>query len=95
MAITLKALGRLGAYFYENRDVDMKGILVGLHQVDWLRTNKKNWEGRTIRNDGRVLNSEEAAILTCNKIKILLNIDLSKEELKKEKQLVERKRDAR
>lgn len=91
LAITLNAFGRLGSYFYENRDRDMQSILVGLRQIDWLRSNRENWEGRTIRIDGKVLNNEEAVALTCSKIKTCLKIELSKEEILKEKQLMRTK----
>lgn len=88
LAVTLNALGRLGRYFYESETADFS-ILSGLQKIDWLRSNEGNWMRRTIRENGKVLNTEEAVILTCSKIKILIGIELSKEEKLKEKQLVE------
>lgn len=89
LAITLKSLGRLGRYFYEDKVVDMKASLSRLKEIDWLRTNDE-WKGRTIGQGGKVLSSEEAAILTCNKIKMLIGLKLTKEEKQKEQQFAER-----
>ena len=44
---------------------------------------------RTIRENGKVLNTEEAVILTCSKIKSLIGIELSRDEQLKERQLIE------
>lgn len=85
LAVTLNALGRLGRFFYENSNYDMKKYLSKLKNIDWLRSNEDNWKGRTINENGKVVNSENAAILTCNKIKELIGLKLNKEELLKEK----------
>lgn len=89
LAITMYAFGRLGRYFYDNRSVDMNDYLCKLQDIDWLRSNQENWLGRAIKSDGRINNNEEAAILTCAKIKQLIGIPLSKEEKTKEQQLTE------
>ena len=89
LAITMYAFGRLGRYFYDNRSVDMNDYLCKLQNIDWLRSNQENWLGRAIKSDGRINNNEEAAILTCAKIKQLIGIPLSKEEKTKEQQLTE------
>ena len=87
LAITLLALGKLGRYFYDNPHVDMEKKLESLSNVDWSRYNEENWLGRTIRDNGKVMNSEEAVILTCSKIKQLIDIPLNKEEKMREAQL--------
>ena len=56
-----------------------------LQEIDWLRSNE-DWLGRMIREDGKVMNSEEAITLTCAKIKQLIGVPLSKDELAKESQ---------
>lgn len=89
LAITIYAFGRLGRYFYDNHSVDMNDYLCKLQDIDWLRSNQENWLGRAIKSDGRINNNEEAAILTCAKIKQLIGIPLSKEEKTKEQQLTE------
>ncbi len=86
LAITLTALGKLGRHFYENKDIDMTTCLIRLKEIDWSRTNYDNWLGRTIRENGKVMNSEEAITLTCAKIKQLIGVPLTKDELAKETQ---------
>lgn len=86
LAITLAALGKLGKYFYENPSANMCELLKKLQDVDWSRFNEQNWLGRTIREDGKVMNSEEAVFLTCSKIKQLIGVPLSREEKAKEPQ---------
>lgn len=86
LAITLIALGKLGRYFYENREVDISSKLTKLREIDWSRTNYDNWLGRTIRENGKVMNSEEAVTLTCSKIKQLIGVPLTKDEKAKETQ---------
>lgn len=86
LAITLASLGKLGRYFYDNPSANMCETLKKLQMIDWSRYNEENWLGRTIREDGKVMNSEEAVFLTCSKIKQLIGIPLSKEEQVKESQ---------
>lgn len=90
LAITVSAFGKLGRFFYDNRSYAMEDYLTHLRNVDWLRSNT-DWVGRTIRTNGKVLNSEEAISLTCSMIKQRIGIPLSKEEKQKEKQMMEKK----
>ena len=90
LAITISAFGKLGRYFYDNPDADLNGYLKNLRKIDWLRSNPE-WIGRTIRENGKVLNSEEAISLTCSLIKRQIGIPLSKEEQQKEIQKLEKK----
>ena len=83
LAITLSSFGKLGRYFYDNPNIEMSPYLEKLKNIDWLRSNPA-WIGRTIRENGKVLNSEEAISLTCTYIKQQLGLPLSREELKKE-----------
>ena len=83
LGVTINALGRLGRYFYDNPKVDMPAHLARLSEIDWLRSNN-DWHERTIGNNGKVLNNEEAVMLTCSKIKKKIGLRLSKEELIKE-----------
>jgi DNA sulfur modification protein DndB len=73
LSITISALGRLGRYFYNNPNVDMVVFLEKLKKVDWSRKNK-NWVNKTVRENGKVLNSDEAINLTCDEIKKYLGI---------------------
>jgi DNA sulfur modification protein DndB len=90
LAITISAFGKLGRYFYDNRDLNMTSYMKQLKKIDWLRSNSA-WIGRSIRENGKVLNSEEAISLTCSYIKMELGLPLTKEEQQKEKLLTERK----
>lgn len=85
LAVTLNALGKLGKTFYNDPNINMEKTLRGLNNIDWLRSNKENWLGRTIRHDGKVMNNETAVTLTCLKIKQLLGLKFSNEEKIKEK----------
>lgn len=89
LAITVTAFGKLGRYFYDHEEVDYKANLKELQHIDWLRSNPA-WIGRTIRENGKVLNNEEAVSLTCAWIKQQMGLPLSKEELQREKQLKEK-----
>lgn len=89
LAITISAFGKLGRYFYDNPNNDMHDILKGLKKIDWSRTNEI-WIGRTIRENGKVLNSEDAITLTYIAIKKELGIVLTNDESKKDKQITEK-----
>ncbi|MEG0978163.1 MAG: DNA sulfur modification protein DndB [Bacilli bacterium] len=90
LGILINALGRLGAYFNENREIEMHYYLKKLEKIDWHRSNKKDWLNRAIRSDGKVMNNEDAITLTCNRIKFLLEIPLTNDEQNKEKKLMEK-----
>lgn len=87
LAVTLHALGRLGRYFYDNKDVNYITSLERLKFIDWRRSNTNDWLNRTIRTDGKIMNSQEAVILTCAKIKNLIGLTLDKDEITKEMKL--------
>lgn len=90
LAITISAFGKLGRYFYDHRECSMEKHLQKLRDIDWLRSNNA-WIGRSIRENGKVLNSEEAIALTCSLIKKEIGVPLSKDEQQKEKLLSEKK----
>ena len=68
----------------------MADYLSKLQKIDWLRSNKM-WVNRAIRENGKVLFSEEAVSLTCSLIKMEIGLPLTKEEKQKEKQFTEKK----
>lgn len=90
LAITISAFGKLGRCFYDNRKLNMAEYLSKLQKIDWLRSNKM-WVNRAIRENGKVLFSEEAVSLTCSLIKMEIDLPLTKEEKQKEKQFTEKK----
>lgn len=87
--VTMIAFGKLGALFYNNRDLDFKPILKKLRTIDWTRTSKL-WKNRLVRSDGRINSNEEASTLTYIKIKTLLDLPLTAEEKTKEKRIKRR-----
>ena len=89
LAITISAFGKLGRFFFDNDNYKKQDYLPKLQQIDWLRSNNM-WIGRTIRDNGKVLNSEEAISLTCAVIKREIGLPLTKEEKQKEKQISEK-----
>ena len=89
LAITISAFGRLGRFFYDNSEYSMNEYLTKLQQIDWLRSNSV-WIGRTLRENGKVLNNEEAITLTCAVIKREIGLPLTKEEQLKDKQILEK-----
>lgn len=74
LAVTLTALGKLGRLFYLDRSLNMTAYLSRLKTIDWSRNNLDNWQGRLLREDGKVMNSEEAISLTTDKIKELIGL---------------------
>lgn len=89
LAVTINALGRLGRTFFDNRSLDFQKYISNLSNIDWLRSNDE-WKHRIIRENGKIVNSEEASILLCSKIKQLIGLELSKEEKRKEKNFMEK-----
>lgn len=86
-AIIIQSLGVLGNYYFVNPEVDMCTSLVGLQKVDWLRS-APYWEGRVIRPNGTIINSNDAARLVCNILKNVLGIPLDKEDQNYENKFV-------
>lgn len=79
-AIVIQALGILGNYFFIHKDEDMEKHLSKLENINWLRS-AECWKGRVIRPNGKIVNSIDAARLTCNIIKRELGIALDHEDL--------------
>jgi DNA sulfur modification protein DndB len=86
--VVIQALGQVGAYFYNNPNVDMKSILGGLKKIDWKRSTAI-WKYRVIRADGKILTSNKAILLAANQIKKELGIPLLIDEELKEKRYLE------
>lgn len=82
--VTISAFGKLGAYFYERKTDDFTKILNKLRYINWSRENMKDWGGRVIGKNGKILSSETSVTLICNKLKMFLGIALTDNENKKE-----------
>lgn len=82
-AIMLQALGLVGQELLRLPTKDWKARLKRLANVDWSRSNAKNWEGRALIG-GRVSKASHNVTLTCNFIKQKLELELGPEELRAE-----------
>lgn len=78
-AVVIQALGRVGAYLYDNSREDLS-VLEGLEKINWRRSNPI-WKLRVIRSNGRMINSERSISLAAIAIKNMLGIDLSEDEI--------------
>lgn len=89
-AVIIQVLGRLGNYFFINKEHDIESYLRVLQSINWKR-DCEDWKLRTIRANGRMINNEEAITLTCNVLKKHLGLPLDEFELSKEHSFVDRK----
>lgn len=89
-AVIIQVLGRLGNFFFLNPDYPFEKTLRKLKEVNWRR-DCGDWEMRTIRANGRMINNEEAITLTCNVLKRYLGIPLDEFEQAKETAFLDRK----
>ena len=83
--VVLEALGLVGNYLYKNYPDSWYDILSNIKTIDWNRENLKDWQNRAIGLNGRIVKSTNYVKLTNNLIKIKLNIPLTAEEEKLEK----------
>ncbi len=86
--VVIQALGRVGAYFYANPEIEMNMYLTKLQDIDWRR-NANQWKFRNIRSNGRMITSDKAILLTGNAIKQSIGIPLSEKEQDREKKFHE------
>lgn len=78
-SIVIQALGRVGNYLLQHRDVDVALCLSQLKNVNWHRNNHQ-WYLRAINPSGRIITNKKAGLLIANVIKEQLGIPLSAEE---------------
>lgn len=83
LGVILLSFSRVGSWLYQNHVMDMNEYLKGFKTIDWSRHNS-NWYGRIIRENGKIMNNENAVILAGNYLKKCLGIGISKEEQKRE-----------
>ena len=86
-SVIIQVFGRLGNYFYNNQNLSFSNFLIKLNELDWHR-NAQEWKSRTIRSNGRIINNENAIILTCNMLKNKLGLELDKSEQIKELEFI-------
>lgn len=86
LGVTLLSFGRVGMWLYQNKDKKAEKYLKKLSDIDWSRNNKA-WNNRIIREDGKIMNNENAVVLAGNYIKKCLGMPLTKDEEKREETL--------
>ena len=87
LGVTLLSFSRIGIWLYKNKGKGMEKHLSRLETIDWSRSNP-NWNNRIIREDGKIMNNENAILLAGNYIKKCLGIPLTKEEEKREESIL-------
>lgn len=80
--VVLEALGTLGNYLYIHHKNSWTNKLLDLNNVNWSRTNTKEWLGRCIDTTGKIVKNQNAILLTLSLIKENLDINLTENELK-------------
>lgn len=83
--VVIQALSIVGLFFYKNIDVNMEKYLCNLQKINWKRSSQQ-WRLRVIRDDGKIITSNKAIILTSNQIKKGIGLELSEDEQKREDQ---------
>ena len=78
-AIVLQALGRAGRALFQLPEAERAQLVKRLRNVDWLRSNAITWEGRAMVG-GSMAKSGQNITLTCNEIKRVLGLELTREE---------------
>lgn len=81
--LVLEALGIVGNSLYANNNTEWEKHLDQLNHIDWSRTNA-HWLNRFVHPDGSIKKSTLNTKLIANKIKMLINIELSSEDQKEE-----------
>lgn len=82
-SVIVQVFGRLGNFFLLHPEFPIDSYIPALRNINWRR-NAPEWGRRTIRDNGRVINNEEAIILTCNVLKQKIGIPLDEMETTKE-----------
>jgi DNA sulfur modification protein DndB len=77
--IVIQALGRVGRFFYDHSDEDIKEKMINLRTINWRR-NARQWKNRAIRENGRIITNKHAAILIGNIIKKKLGLKYTDDE---------------
>lgn len=84
--VAIHAMGMMGASLIQQYPRGWKSKLKPLQKIDWRRTNKRKWEGRSIIG-GRMSKTSQNVRLTANTLKKAIGVKLSKEDRAIEKQV--------
>lgn len=77
--VVILALGYLADYCFEAR-IEIEEVLPKLKEIDWLRSNEKDWMGNAIKTNGKINRTSRGITLTYLKIKQLLGLPLKTSE---------------
>lgn len=83
--VFLEAIGVVGKYLKDFYPSDWNLFIQNLKNIDWSRTNNKDWLERAYSKNGRIQKTNHTIQLTANKIKELLNLPLLEHEYTIEK----------
>lgn len=86
LGVTLLSFSRIGLWLYQTHEENIEKYLRELSKIDWSRHNR-NWFGRIIRENGKVMNNKNAVLLAGNYLKKCLGIAMTKEEQKREESM--------
>lgn len=78
-SVLLQALGRMGRELIKTHPDNWSMKLRRLQNIDWSRSNARDWEGRAMVN-GRMSKNAMNVALCSNKLKTFLGLPLSSEE---------------
>lgn len=84
--VVLEALGLIGNQLYGEKAETLNELFSKLKAIDWHRENAE-WKHRAIDSNGRIAKSSTYVKLTCNLIKLKLELPLSKDELTAENKM--------
>ncbi|WP_317929071.1 DNA sulfur modification protein DndB [Halioxenophilus sp. WMMB6] len=85
--IGLGALGEAGSDLLRQFPDDWKIKLSHLSEIDWSRSNIKQWRGRAMDNHGKISKTRSSTVLTANIIRHALGVSLGAEQQQIEDQL--------
>ena len=78
--VFLEAVGLVGKYLKDTYPEDWKLHLSKLSKIDWNRNNTSDWLGRAFNQNGRIQKNTSTIQLTSNRIKKLIDLELTEQE---------------
>ncbi|WP_085524477.1 DNA sulfur modification protein DndB [Tuberibacillus sp. Marseille-P3662] len=85
--VFLEAVGMIGKAAYEQEPSQWEKYIDNLANIDWDRSNTKDWEGRAFSTNGRIQKNNLTIQLTANLIKQKLGLPLTEADKKAENKL--------
>ena len=78
-AVVIQAFGKLGAYYFDHPERNIEEDMLAIKSVNWRR-GADIWKLRVIRNNGRMINNDQAITLALNVLKNQIGAELSDDE---------------